>query len=187
MTFSELKTREHEVQSLYLGSFRSPAIPRPNISHDREENPMATLRFTTDIPVDVDTAWGVLDRYTRAESRLFDETRPVRMVTVTEAGGAHAPARYRVVTYDGIDVYELDVSIEPDLGRLLYTIPGFGGAVHHQAEIRVVALDDASTRVTWTTDVYPASFLDLYPAELYEANFREMARSLAKGDMNSTV
>ncbi|MDF3309651.1 SRPBCC family protein [Rhodococcus sp. T2V] len=145
------------------------------------------MRFSTTISVDVDAAWAVLDRYTRAESRLFHESRPVGMERIEKPTDGRQSGNYRVVTYDGVDVWELDVSTEPDHRRLAYTIPGFGGAVHHQAVLELTPVDDKSVVVPWVTDVYPDSYLDLYPHDVYQENFDHLAASLERGDANTVA
>ncbi|MET0376703.1 MAG: SRPBCC family protein [Rhizorhabdus sp.] len=147
-----------------------------------KEEKVDLLHFTGPVSVNIDKAWSVIDKFTRAEVQFFEGATNARMVNLEQPVDGKPAGRYRVVTMKatGEDVYELDVSIDPDNYRLAYTIPGLGGAVYHMSTLQLAPIDSGSCTLTWITDVYPSSFLDIYPRAFYCENFQDIINTIER-------
>src|ERR1700730_8166763 len=89
---------------------------------------MATIYRSATLSVSPDAAWDVLDRYTRSELHIFKNCASERQVD-----------DYRVVvTLDGMELWERNITVDPQRRRAVYTVPGIPGAEHHQTETRIV-------------------------------------------------
>lgn len=143
---------------------------------------MAVMYYSKKVDVDADSAWSVIERYTRAESHLFEAAAGARMETVPEATPERPAGTYRVVTVKetGDEIYELDVSVDNEHRRLAYTVPGLFGAVHHHASMQVFPIDDKTSELVYITDVLPDSFADQF-GDFYRANFEDLAAAVQRG------
>lgn len=143
---------------------------------------MATMYYSKKLNVAADAGWSVIERYSRAESHLFQAAEKERMEVVSETTAERPAGTYRVVTVAGTgdEIYELDVSVDNEHRRLAYTVPGLFGAVHHHASMQVVPIDESTSELIYITDVLPDSFAEQF-GEFYEANFHDMASVVEKG------
>ncbi|MET0372925.1 MAG: hypothetical protein ABW128_01555 [Rhizorhabdus sp.] len=143
---------------------------------------MELLHFIGKVNVSADSAWTVIEKFTRAEVQFFPGATNARIVTLTEPIDGKPVGVYRVVTLKatGEDIFELDVSVDHRRRRLAYTLPGLGGAVYHLASLQLTSIDERSCTVTWITDVYPSSFLDIYPRSFYEENFQAIVGTIER-------
>ena len=106
---------------------------------------MATIYRTAKLEVSPRVAWDFVDRYTRSEVHAF-----------TNCVSERQERDYRVVTtVDGMEIWERNVTVDPDLMRAVYAIPAFPGAEHHQAEMRIVDNGDGGATLVWISDVLP--------------------------------
>lgn len=128
---------------------------------------MATLHFTAPLRVPPDVAWDFIDRYTRSEVHVFSACVAERQ-----------EADVRVVTLaDGAEVRERNVSVDAELLRAVYTVPGLLGADHHQAEMRVIRRSDGGASVVWCTDILPHALAEPLRAA-YPAMFDELVDAI---------
>jgi hypothetical protein len=115
------------------------------------------------LSVPADAAWQVVDRYTRSEVHVF-----------SMSVGERQEGDYRVVTTpDGAEVRELNVSVDPDLRRAAYTIPGIPGAEHHHAVMQIVEDEAGRATLLWVTDIRPDE-LAAAMAPMYDGLFEEL-------------
>jgi len=106
---------------------------------------MATIYRSATLSVSPDAAWDVLDRYTRSELHIFKNCASERQVD-----------DYRVVvTLDGLELWERNITVDPERRRAVYTVPGIPGTEHHQAEMRIDVDPDGRAVLVWTTDLLP--------------------------------
>lgn len=125
---------------------------------------MGSIVREAQLDVSAETAWEVLDRYTRSELHVFSTCHSERQV-----------GDCRVVTnaLDGAEIWERNVTVDPVRRRAVYAIPGFPGAEHHQAEMRVFRADSGSATLVWTTDLLPDSLVPLL-APHYDVMFEDL-------------
>jgi|GEM_PF-976869 len=106
---------------------------------------MATIYRSAELSVPASVAWDFVDRYTRSEVHAFTNCVSERQVD-----------DYRVVvTADGMEIWERNVTVDPEWMRAVYAIPTFPGAEHHQAEMRVVDNGNGRSTLVWITDLLP--------------------------------
>ncbi|MDO3703262.1 SRPBCC family protein [Micromonospora sp. C28SCA-DRY-2] len=128
---------------------------------------MGSIYRAAKLTVPADVAWDFLDRYTRSEVHVFSACQSERQ-----------EGDYRVVTLaDGSEIWERNVTVDPATMRAVYTIPGFPGAEHHQAEMRVLTDGDGVATVVWTTDLLPHELVESL-SEAYEAMFGELVAAI---------
>jgi hypothetical protein len=106
---------------------------------------MATIYRSARLSVSPDAAWDVVDRYTRSEVHIFQSCASERQVD-----------DYRVVvTLEGMELWERNITVDPQRRRAVYTVPGIPGTEHHQAEMRIDVDADGRAVLVWTTDLLP--------------------------------
>jgi hypothetical protein len=124
---------------------------------------MAGLFYRAPLSVTAEVAWDFLDRYSRAEVHAFSACTSERMVDDC-----------RVVTIaDGTEVWEQNVTVDPERMRAVYRVPGLAGAEHHQAEMRIETADSGPPHLVWVTDVLPHAIADLL-RDTYDGLFAEL-------------
>ncbi|MEU6020241.1 hypothetical protein [Micromonospora sp. NPDC047134] len=124
---------------------------------------MGTIHHEAKLTVPADVAWDFLDRYTRAEVHIFS-------ACVSE----RRKDDHRVVTLiDGTELWERNVTVDPTRRRAVYAIPGFPGAEHHQAEMRILTDDEGTATLLWTTDLLPHE-LATHLTDTYAVMFSEL-------------
>ena len=124
---------------------------------------MAALYYRAPLSVTADVAWDFLDRYTRAEVHVFSSCVAERSVD-----------DYRVVTItDGTEVWEQNITVDPERMRAVYRVPGLAGSEHHQAEMRIETDDAGALHLVWVTDLLPHHLADLM-RDTYDTLFTEL-------------
>src|SRR5215470_3550141 len=124
---------------------------------------MAGLSYRAPLTVSAEVAWDFLDRYTRAEVHVFSSCVSERRVD-----------DYRVVTItDGSEVWEQNVTVDPERSRAVYRVPGLAGSEHHQAEMRIETSDAGAVHLVWVTDILPHDLADLL-RDTYDTLFAEL-------------
>lgn len=132
---------------------------------------MACIYKFAALEVDADTAWDVIERYTRSAVHVFPSL----------SIGERQDGDYRVVTMpDGREVHELNISIDPDLRRSAYTIPGIPGVEHHHAVMQVLEDGEGNASLVWTTDVRPDQMAETL-APMYDIGFPELLAAVNQG------
>jgi len=130
---------------------------------------MATIYRSTRLDVDADSAWDFIERYTRAEVHVFSNCVSERL-----------EGEYRVVvTDDGSEIWERNVTVDPEHRRSVYTIPDFPGAEHHQAEMRIVPDGDGAV-LHWTTDLVPDAVAQAMEP-IYDRMFSDLVSAITHG------
>lgn len=120
---------------------------------------------TVDVPAPV--AWDFLDKYTRSEVHVFENCVSERMVDDFRV----------VVTQDGAEIWERNVTVDQDRMRAVYAIPGLLGAEHHQAEMAVRVESDGTTTLLWITDMLPDELVaQLDP--IYDGLFSDLVKAV---------
>jgi hypothetical protein len=112
---------------------------------------VATIIKSANLSVSSDAAWAVVERFMRADIRVFsfiEENRIEGAVrTVVSAGGT-------------LEQPELNITIDPELRYASYTLlpsPYWTGDFHHGC-MRVFDTGDGQCRFEWITDVAPDSW-----------------------------
>ena len=124
---------------------------------------MAGLSYRAPLSVDAEVGWDFLDRYTRAEVHVFSSCISERRVD-----------DYRVVTItDGSEVWEQNVTVDPQRLRAVYRVPGLAGSEHHQAEMRIETDESGAAHLVWVTDILPHDIADLL-RDTYDTLFAEL-------------
>ncbi|MBL7502699.1 hypothetical protein I6A84_25970 [Frankia sp. CNm7] len=123
------------------------------------------LEAVLDTPADL--VWDFVDRYTRSEVHVFSACAAERR-----------EGEYRVVTLpDGEEVWERNLTVDPDRRRASYTVPALSGTEYHHAEMRVDALSPTATRLTWVTDYLPHDLAN-ERTESYQVMFDELVAAV---------
>ena len=137
---------------------------------------MGCIYKSAPVSVTADQAWSVIERYTRSAVHVF-----------AMSAGEHQEGDYRVVTMqDGSEVRELNVSIDPELRRSAYTIPGVPGAEHHHAVMQIVEGVDGTVTLTWVTDIRPDD-IAAKMAPMYDGLFDELKAAVESGGERDDV
>jgi hypothetical protein len=124
---------------------------------------MAGLYYRAPLSVSAEVAWDFLDRYSRAEVHVFSSCTSERRVD-----------DYRVVTIsDGTEVWEQNVTVDPERRRAVYRVPGLAGSAHHQAEMRIETAGGRAPHLVWVTDVLPDDVADRL-RDTYDTLFTEL-------------
>jgi hypothetical protein len=132
---------------------------------------MAGLSYRAPLSVTAEVAWDFLDRYTRGEVHAFSACTSERLVDDC-----------RVVTIgDGTEVWEQNITVDPERMRAVYRVPGLAGSEHHQAEMRIELGDSDAPHLVWVTDVLPHEVADLL-RDTYDALFAELLIAVNRHD-----
>ena len=124
---------------------------------------MAGLYYRAPLSVTAEVAWDFLDRYTRAEVHVFSSCVAERSVD-----------DYRVVSItDGTEVWEQNITVDPEHMRAAYRVPGLAGSEHHQAEMRIEIADGGVPHLVWVTDMLPHGLVGLL-RDTYDRLFAEL-------------
>ena len=128
---------------------------------------MAGLYHTAPLAVSADIAWDFIERYTRSEVHVFSSC-----IAERQEGDV------RVVTiFNGDEVREENVTVDPLHMRAVYRIEGLHGAVHHQAEMRVENGSGGQATLVWVTDFLPHSVAEEMRGP-YGALFEELVAAV---------
>ena len=132
---------------------------------------MACIYRSAPLKASAAAAWKVLDRYTRSEVLVF----PSMCSAVRQEGD------YRIVTTPaGVEVPELNISVNPELRRAAYTIPGVPGAEHHHAVMEITEDGAGKATLVWVTDVRPDE-IAVQMAPMYDVLFAELTAAVEAG------
>jgi hypothetical protein len=128
---------------------------------------LSSIYRSADLDVSADTAWDFIERYTRSEVHVFSLCRTERQ-----------EGEYRVVTlFDGREIWERNVTVDPTHRRATYTVQGLNEAEHHQAEMRVEVDHHARARLIWVTDYLPHDIAEQRAAS-YDTLFAELVTAV---------
>ena len=131
---------------------------------------MASIYRSAHLGVPASVAWGVVDRYSRAEVHVFSRCTSERM-----------EGEHRVVTtVDGLELWERNITVDPERRRAVYTVPDIPGAEHHQAEMRVDDNGDGTSTLVWSTDILPHELADAL-GDAYDEMFAELVAAVQRG------
>jgi hypothetical protein len=110
---------------------------------------VAIILQSANLSVSPDAAWDIVDRFMRADIRVFSIIEDLRIEgslrTVTSGGG--------------IEYQELNITIDPDNMYASYTLPEIWEATYHHGCMRVFDIGDGRCRFEWITDVAPDSWV----------------------------
>ena len=112
---------------------------------------MAVIIKSANLSVSPDSAWNIVDRFMRADIRVFSFIEENRIEgslrTVISNGGR-------------LEQPELNITIDPEHRYASYTLlesPYWKGTFHH-GSMRVIDTADGRCRFEWITDVAPDSW-----------------------------
>ena len=132
---------------------------------------MASLFYRAPLSVTAEVAWDFLDRYTRGEVHVFSSCIAER-----------SEDDYRVVTItDGSDVWEQNITVDPERMRAVYRVPGLAGSEYHHAEMRI-EVDGGAPHLVWVTDVLPHELVELL-RDTYDTLFAELHAAVNGHDL----
>ena len=135
---------------------------------------MATIYRSAPIDLPAATVWNFLDRYTRSEVHIFRNCTSERRVD-----------DYRVVvTTDGQEIWERNVTVDTPHMRAVYTIPHLHGAEHHQAEMSVRDGGEGHCTLLWITDLVPHDLADQL-GPVYDELFVDMISAVRSHGMSA--
>jgi hypothetical protein len=124
---------------------------------------MATIYRSAELTVPADVAWRFLDRYTRSEVHIFANCVSERQVDDFRV----------VVTADGMELWEQNITVDAARRRAVYTVPGIPGVKHHQAEMRIDVDADGAATLVWITDLLPHDLADTL-GPVYDTLFADL-------------
>jgi hypothetical protein len=136
---------------------------------------MGSIYRSGDLTVSASVAWDFVDRYTRSEVHAFTNCVSERQVDDFRV----------VVTADGMEIWERNVTVDPEHMRAVYAIPGLMGAEHHQAEMRVVDEGGGRAGLVWTTDFLPHELAEQL-APIYDELFADLVAAVNNHQMAAT-
>ena len=111
---------------------------------------MAVILQSANLSVSPDAAWDIVDRFMRADIRVF---------SFIEENRIEGPLR-TVISGGGIQQPELNITIDPEHMYASYTLlesPVWDATYHHGC-MRVFDTGDGRCRFEWITDVAPDSW-----------------------------
>jgi hypothetical protein len=133
---------------------------------------MATIYRSAALTVPGDVAWRFLDRYTRSEVHVFANCVSERQVDDFRV----------VITSDGMELWEQNITVDGERRRAVYTVPGIPGVTHHQAEMRIDVDPDGAATLVWITDLLPHELADAL-GPVYDTLFADLLAAVeASGD-----
>jgi hypothetical protein len=137
---------------------------------------VAVILKSANLSVSPDAAWGIVERFMRADIRVFsfiEENRIDGAVrTVVSAGGT-------------LEQPELNLTVDPELRYASYSLlpsPYWTGDFHH-GSMRVIDTGDGNCRFEWTTDVAPDSWKEALQRDGYmETLWSELVKVVETGE-----
>ena len=122
---------------------------------------MAIILQSADLSVSPDAAWDIVDRFMRADIRVFSFIKENRI---------EGPVR--TVISEGLEQPELNITIDPEHMYASYTLleSPFWKATYHHGCMRVFDTGDGRCRFEWITDVAP----DSWAVELASGGYMDM-------------
>lgn len=137
---------------------------------------MGIVLKSADLSVSPDAAWDIVERFMRADIRVFsfiDENRiegPLRTV-VSRKGDLEQP--------------ELNITVDPERRYASYTLldsPFWDGDFHY-ASMRVIDTGDGRCRFEWITDAAPESWAVRFGERIEEGGlWSELLKVLETGE-----
>lgn len=112
---------------------------------------MAAIFKSTNLSVSADAAWEIVDRFMRADIRVFSFILENRI-----------EGDMRTVVSEGLEQPELNITIDPEQRYASYTLVEsayWKGTFHHGC-MRVFDTGDGRSRFEWNTDVAPGSWVE---------------------------
>ena len=117
---------------------------------------MAIILKSADLSVSPDAAWDIVDRFMRADIRVFSFIEENRIDGAVRT----------VVSAEGtLEQPELNITVDPEHMYASYTLlPRRSGMRLHHGCMRVLDTGDGHCRFEWITDVAPDSWAVELPA-----------------------
>jgi hypothetical protein len=106
---------------------------------------MATIYQSARVDVPADVATDFLLAFADAEVHVFSMVK-----------GERLEGDDRIITrFDGSELVEHNVTVDPARRRVVYTVPDMAEVTHHQAEMRVDLDAHGTVTLAWTIDFLP--------------------------------
>jgi hypothetical protein len=136
---------------------------------------VAIIYKSADLRVSAEAAWNIVERFMRAEIRVFG---------FIEENRIDGPLRTVVSSGSGREQPELNITVDPDLMYASYTLlktPEWQ-ATHHHAFMRVFDTGDGGCRFEWITDVAPDAWLSVARRKFIDGLWDDLRRVLETGE-----
>lgn len=134
---------------------------------------MAIFLKTANLSVSPDFAWDIVDRFMRADIRVFGFIKENRI-----------DGNVRTVVSDGLEQPELNITIDPEHMYASYTVlpSAFWKASYHHGSMRVFDTGDGRCRFEWITDIAPDSWAVELGSEYMDVLWSELVKVLETGE-----
>ena len=110
---------------------------------------MATILKSANLNISANAAWGVVDRFMRADIRVF---------SFIEENRIDGPLRTVISEGGSLKVQELNITTSPEHMYASYTVLELLGTTYHHGSMRVFETGAGRCRFEWITDVLPDSW-----------------------------
>ena len=134
---------------------------------------MAIILKSANLSVSPDAAWDIVDRFMRADIRVFSFIKENRI---------EGPVR--TVVSEGLEQQELNITIDPEHMYASYTLleSPFWKATYHHGCMRVFDTGDGRCRFEWITDVAPDSWAAELGGEYMDTLWSDLVTVLESGE-----
>ena len=135
--------------------------------------PVAIILKSANLSVSPDAAWDIVDRFMRADIRVFSFIKENRI-----------DGPVRTVISEGLEQPELNITIDPEHMYASYSLlesPYWTGTFHHGC-MRVFDTGDGRCRFEWITDVAPDSWATKLKGEYLDVLWSELVKVLETGE-----
>ena len=135
---------------------------------------MAIILQSADLGVSPDAAWDIVDRFMRADIRVFSFIKENRI---------EGPVR--TVISEGLEQPELNITIDPEHMYASYTLleSPFWKATYHHGCMRVFDTGDGRCRFEWITDIAPDSWaVELASGGYMDVLWSDLVKVLETGE-----
>jgi hypothetical protein len=125
---------------------------------------------SADLSVSPAAAWRIVDRYMSNDIHVFSTAEKQRM-----------EGAWRIVTSEGVEYRELNVTVDPEHMFASYTVPDVFGSNFHHASMRVFDTGDGGCRFEWITDVDSGTYAAEH-ADLYDVLWADLVKVVETGE-----
>ncbi|XAS74382.1 hypothetical protein VUN82_11390 [Micrococcaceae bacterium Sec5.1] len=136
---------------------------------------MAIFLKAANLSVSPDAAWEIVDRFMRADIRVF---------SFIEENRIEGPVRTVISRGGGLEQPELNITIDPEHRYASYTVleSSFWKATYHHGSMRVFDTGDGRCRFEWITDIAPDSWAVELGDEYMDMLWSELITVLETGE-----
>jgi hypothetical protein len=138
-----------------------------------ERATVAIILKSANLSVSPDAAWNIVDRFMRADIRVF---------SFIEENRIEGPLR--TVISGGLEQPELNITIDPEHMYASYTVleSSFWKATYHHGCMRVFDTGDGRCRFEWITDVAPDFWAEELGGEYMDTLWSDLVKVVETGE-----